>query len=105
MGTRASYESGTFCWTDLATTDGPAATSFYTGVFGWEAHDQPAGDAGAYTMLRVGDHDVAALFQASSRATSRVPDPGPERRRRRRPAVLGVLQRRGAERRHDAAPA
>lgn len=67
MGTRTTYRPGAFCWTDLATTDSAAATDFYTALFGWEAEELPAGDAGAYTMLRIGEHDVAALYQADDR--------------------------------------
>ena len=48
MGKRASYEPGTFCWVDLATTDPEGAKTFYGELFGWEASD--AGDGTA--MLR-----------------------------------------------------
>ena len=36
MGKRTRYEPGTFCWTDLATTDPEGAKAFYGNVFGWE---------------------------------------------------------------------
>jgi len=52
MGKRESYEPGTFCWVDLATTDSEGAKAFYSGLFGWETDDTPAGQSGTYTMLR-----------------------------------------------------
>jgi predicted enzyme related to lactoylglutathione lyase len=54
---------GTFCWVELATSDGPAAKEFYTSLFGWSFQDNPMGDAGAYTMLQKNGKDVGALYQ------------------------------------------
>jgi predicted enzyme related to lactoylglutathione lyase len=71
MGERTSYSPGTFCWTDLATDDAGGATAFYTGLFGWSVEVLPAGEgAVAYTLLRVGDQLVAALYEASDRHPS-----------------------------------
>jgi uncharacterized protein len=44
MGERAQYTPGTFCWTDLTTTDQDAAKAFYGGLLGWEAEDMPVGE-------------------------------------------------------------
>jgi uncharacterized protein len=65
MGVRTSHSSGTFSWTDLATTDTDGAKTFYSGLFGWEPDDQPipGGDA-VYTMLLRDGKEVAALFGA-----------------------------------------
>jgi len=63
MGRRTSYEPGTFCWADLATTDAQAAKAFYGRLFGWDAVDMPAGDDATYTMLRRDGANVAALYQ------------------------------------------
>ena len=63
MGERTKYEPGTFCWTELSTTDPEGAKAFYGGLFGWEAEDLPAGEAGTYTMLRLGGDDVCALYE------------------------------------------
>jgi predicted enzyme related to lactoylglutathione lyase len=60
MGKRERYEPGTFCWVDLATTDPAGAKAFYGGLFGWEAEDMPAGEAGTYTMLRLHGDEVCA---------------------------------------------
>lgn len=62
MGKREHYEPGTFCWVDLQTTDPAGAKAFYTGLFGWEAEDLPAGEAGTYTMLRLDGDDVCAIY-------------------------------------------
>ena len=61
MGKREHYEPGTFCWVDLATTDPAGAKTFYRELFGWEAEDMPAGEAGTYTMLRLdGERSTAS---------------------------------------------
>ena len=63
MGKRERYEPGTFCWADLMTTDPAGAKAFYGGLFGWEAEDTPAGEAGTYTMLRLDGDEVGALYE------------------------------------------
>lgn len=66
MGKRTRYAPGTFCWTDLATTDAAGARAFYGGLFGWEAEDMPVGEAGTYTMLRLDGDEVCALYEMDS---------------------------------------
>jgi uncharacterized protein len=61
MGERTRYEPGTFCWTDLTTTDQEAAKAFYGGLLGWEAQDMPMGEGAVYSMMRVDGRDVAAI--------------------------------------------
>jgi uncharacterized protein len=61
MGERTSYESGTFSWVDLSTTDPDGAKGFYSGLFGWEFEDLPVGEGGTYTMCRLGGKNVCAL--------------------------------------------
>jgi predicted enzyme related to lactoylglutathione lyase len=63
MGERDSYAPGIFCWADLGTNDAEAAKAFYTSVFGWEAVDAPAGDAGTYTTFRLDGRDIAAMYE------------------------------------------
>lgn len=63
MGKRERYEPGTFSWVDLATTDPMGAKAFYGELFGWEAEDMPAGEAGTYTMLRLDGDEVCALYE------------------------------------------
>jgi uncharacterized protein len=61
MVERASYPPGTFCWTDLTTTDQDAAKRFYGSLFGWEAEDMPVGQGAFYSMMRLRGKDVAAI--------------------------------------------
>src|SRR6266576_461164 len=57
------HAPGSFCWIELATTDGPGAKKFYSEIFGWEAQDSPVGPDMVYTMLRLDGKDVGALYQ------------------------------------------
>jgi hypothetical protein len=61
VGERSSHPPGTFCWTDLSTSDQPAAKEFYCALFGWQAEDMPAGGDALYTMMRLRGRDVAAI--------------------------------------------
>jgi uncharacterized protein len=60
---RIEHAPGTFCWIELATTDGPAAKKFYSELFGWEGQDNPIGPGMVYTMLKLDGKDVGALYQ------------------------------------------
>jgi predicted enzyme related to lactoylglutathione lyase len=62
MGTRTSYEPGTFSWVDLGTTDREGAKSFYEGLFGWDAVDNPMGEGDTYSIMTVGGESVAAIY-------------------------------------------
>src|SRR5215467_10642713 len=68
MGERTLYQPGTFCWAGLATSDPAAATAFYTRLFDWEAEPLPAGEAGAYTIMRRVGHDVAICYRQTAHA-------------------------------------
>jgi len=68
MGERTRYEPGTFCLVGLATSDPPAATSFYARLFGWDAEELSAGEAGSYTVLRRGGREVAILYRQTPQA-------------------------------------
>ena len=61
MGERTKYAPGTFCWTDLATTDQDAAKQFYGQLFGWSAVDYPVGEGVVYSMMQVDGKDVGAI--------------------------------------------
>ena len=66
MGTRTSYEPGTFCWVDLVTSEAEAAKRFYTDLFGWEYEDNEMGDGAVYSMALVGGKRVAGLMGGQS---------------------------------------
>jgi predicted enzyme related to lactoylglutathione lyase len=73
MGERDRYAAGTFCWTDLGTTDAASARAFYTHLFGWDAEDLPAGEDGVYTMFRIDGRDVAALYEMGAQERGQLP--------------------------------
>jgi uncharacterized protein len=58
MGERTTYPPGTFCWTDLVTSDPDAASSFYADVLGWELEPIPGTEV---ALARVGGHAVASI--------------------------------------------
>jgi len=57
------HAPGSFCWIELATTDGEAAKKFYTELFGWTSQDSPVGPDMVYTMLSLNGKHVGALYQ------------------------------------------
>jgi predicted enzyme related to lactoylglutathione lyase len=73
VGERTSYEPGTFCWVDVATSDQAGAKAFYGALFGWSAHDVPGGEGATYTRAQLGGTDVAGIYAgAPTRWTSYV---------------------------------
>jgi uncharacterized protein len=61
MGERSEYTPGTFCWSELATSDQAGAKAFYAGLLGWQADDRPVGDGAYYSMQLVDGKAVAAI--------------------------------------------
>ncbi len=57
------YKPGTFCWVELATSDGEAAKKFYTQLFDWTFNDNPMGPDMVYTMLKSDGKEVGALYK------------------------------------------
>ena len=53
---------GTFCWSDLGTTNAEAAKAFYAALCGWTYTDIPMGDAGTYTMVHAAGHEIGGLY-------------------------------------------
>ncbi len=62
MPTIDRHAPGAFCWFELATTDQPAAKTFYTSLFGWSANDFPMGPSGSYTMFDLGGGQTGAAY-------------------------------------------
>ena len=58
-----SHAPGSFCWIELGTSDPDAAKKFYSGLFGWEAQDTPAGPDMIYTMLTIRGLDIGAMYK------------------------------------------
>lgn len=64
-----SHEPGSFCWIELATSDPEAAKKFYSGIFGWESEDTPAGPDMVYTMLKIRGLEVGAMYKLGEEET------------------------------------
>jgi predicted enzyme related to lactoylglutathione lyase len=63
MAVIKSYKPGTFCWTDLGTTNVAGAKKFYTGLFGWKIEDFPMGPGDEkYSIMRVKGKDACAIY-------------------------------------------
>lgn len=61
MSIRTSpWPAGVPCWTDLATTDVPAAQRFYAAVLGWQ-FAEPDEDSGGYLIGEVGGAATAGI--------------------------------------------
>jgi predicted enzyme related to lactoylglutathione lyase len=54
MAGQAKPEAGTFCWTEIATTDAQLAKEFFAAVFGWKFNTGNAGGM-EYHEFSVGD--------------------------------------------------
>ena len=54
------HEPGTFCWTDLNTSDLDAAINLYKELFGWDVAKEDLPDGSVYTLFRLRGKDVAA---------------------------------------------
>jgi len=69
------HEPGSFCWFECGTTDAAAATGFYKQLFGWRSEDipMPGEMEGTYTLLKIGDDDIAGLYQMAGPMFEGVP--------------------------------
>ncbi|GGJ95208.1 putative glyoxylase CFP32 [Pilimelia anulata] len=65
-GTHTGFElteaDGSYCWTELSTTDPAGARAFYPAVFGWATHDNPMAGGGTYTEFKAGGKSLAGLM-------------------------------------------
>ena len=61
-GSRLVNEIGSYGWLELATSDVPAATVFYTKLFGWETKVGPVGGV-PYTQWRLGPGYVGGCLK------------------------------------------
>src|SRR3954452_17649915 len=66
---------GTFVWYELMTTDAAAAGRFYKSVIGWNAQDAGYSDF-RYTLLSVGDTQMAGLMTLPQEASDAGAKPG-----------------------------
>jgi uncharacterized protein len=63
-------EHGAVGWCELLSRDPHAAVSFYDAVFGWQAH---LDTATGYTVLRLGDIDVAGMLPMPAEVPAQAP--------------------------------
>ena len=67
------HAPGSFCWIELATTDQPAAKTFYTSLFGWSANDFPMGPGQFYTMFTLEGRNSGAAYTLDAKNMPGVP--------------------------------
>ncbi len=68
MGTRTSYEPGTFCWVELGTSDASAAADFYAAILVWQVEQMESG-IGTYRVAQVQGATVAGIYKKQSEHT------------------------------------
>jgi predicted enzyme related to lactoylglutathione lyase len=68
-------EPGSFCWFECGTRDLERTKAFYSRVLGWNPVDSPmpGEHGGVYTLLKVGDEDVAGMYELSGPQFEGVP--------------------------------
>jgi hypothetical protein len=73
-GAQVANEPGTYCWSELITTDLDASKAFYGAVFGWDAEDQgpPAGPP-AYTEWKLAGRSVGGMMAKSPDMPAEMP--------------------------------
>jgi predicted enzyme related to lactoylglutathione lyase len=73
-GAQVANEPGTYCWSELVTTDLDASKAFYGAVFGWAAADQgPPGGPPAYTEWKVGERSVGGMMLKNDMMPAEMP--------------------------------
>jgi predicted enzyme related to lactoylglutathione lyase len=74
IGAQVANEPGTFCWSELVTTDLEASKAFYGAVFGWGAEDQgPPGGPPAYTEWQLGGKSIGGMMAKSPDMPAEMP--------------------------------
>jgi predicted enzyme related to lactoylglutathione lyase len=67
------HAPGSFSWVELATTDQPAAKTFYSSLFGWQPVDMPMGPGEYYTMFNLSGGVVGAAYTLNPEKMQGVP--------------------------------
>ncbi|CAN5511984.1 hypothetical protein BH10ACI3_BH10ACI3_03100 [soil metagenome] len=64
MNNGGSTPHGTFCWTEIASSDAERCKAFYTTVFDWKFQDSKAVDGFAYHEYSTGaDYPAGGLYE------------------------------------------
>jgi hypothetical protein len=67
IGAQLANEPGSYCWSELITTDLEASKVFYAAVFGWDAMEQgPPGGPPAYTEFQLAGKSVGGMLEKSA---------------------------------------
>ena len=76
VGAQLANEPGTYCWSELITTDLEAATAFYQAVFGWGADTQGGSEdeAPAYTEWQLGGKSIGGMMQKRPEMPAEMPN-------------------------------
>jgi hypothetical protein len=79
MAGYAGPQHGTFCWTEIASSDAEKAKAFYTEVFGWKFQDSKAATDGfAYHEYYTGDeYPTGGLYEITPEMCPEGPLPPP----------------------------
>ncbi|MEZ5967082.1 MAG: VOC family protein [Planctomycetota bacterium] len=64
---------GTFCWSELGTTDVAGARSFYSALFGWSYEDRPMGDSFTYHLVKNGSDELGGVYHLAGPMFEGVP--------------------------------
>jgi len=73
IGARILNEPGALCWTELTTSDPPAAEKFYTALFGWTAKHSAPGAVMQYTEFSVGDTPGIGMMAKPKEMPAHIP--------------------------------
>jgi predicted enzyme related to lactoylglutathione lyase len=73
-GAQVANEPGTYCWSELITTDLEASKAFYGAVFGWGAEEQgPPGGPPVYTEWKLGGKSMGGMMLKSPEMPAEMP--------------------------------
>ncbi len=73
-GAQVANEPGTYCWSELITTDLDASKAFYAAVFGWDAQEQgPPGGPPVYTEWQLAGRSVGGMMQKTPDMPAEMP--------------------------------
>jgi predicted enzyme related to lactoylglutathione lyase len=72
IGAGLVNEPGALAWNELSTRDVPAATAFYSEVFGWEPQMADMGGM-EYTLWKLGGEDMGGMMPMPAEVPAEVP--------------------------------
>jgi hypothetical protein len=73
-GAQVVNEPGTYCWSELVTTDLDASKTFFKAVFGWDAENQgPPGGPVAYTEWKLAGKSIGGMMLKPAQMPAEMP--------------------------------